>query len=77
MKHITKKSARLVGSAGSLAALLDAIQNKMYWTVQDTRTSEFFACRFGECMDIETGRGWKDDAVIICTNSGRWGLYFV
>ena len=77
MKQITKKAAHLVGSAGSLADLLRMIQDKLFWTIKDTRAAERFTAKWGEVLEIETGRGWKDDAVIVCTNGGRWGLYFV
>lgn len=76
MKAITKKAAKLVGSAGSLADLIELIQGRMYWRISDTRPAEQFFVRWGEAFEIETGRGWKDDALIVCTR-GRWGLYFV
>ena len=76
MKAITKKGARLVGSAGSLADLLRMIQEKMYWTVRDTRPAKNYAVRWGEAFELETTKGWKDDALIVCAR-GRRGLYFI
>lgn len=77
MKTITKKSARLVGSAGSLAALLELIRERMFWNIQETRPSEQFTAKFGAVFDLRTGRGWMDDAAIISTGNGRFGLYFL
>ena len=77
MKSITKKSARLVGSAGSLEDLLQAIRERMFWTVNDTRVSAEYTAKFGTVYDLQTGRGWSTDAVIIRANRGRWGLYFI
>lgn len=77
MKSITKKSARLVGSAGSLSDIVNLIQSRWYWTIRDTRPSEQFSLRWGDAFDIETPKsGWKDDAFIACSG-GRWGFYLV
>lgn len=77
MVILTKQNLMLIGSAGSLQALLDAIVKRMYWSVATIpqQESERYCSKLGICYDISNANGVVQGMVVICGRKGRWSLY--
>ncbi len=75
MKKLAKKDLHLMGSAGNLDALREAIVKRCYWSMVDTAVSKTYESRLGTVYDVINGNGLCDNLVIINGKNGRWSFY--
>lgn len=76
MKKLQKEQLRLVGSAGSLADLLEMIRTRMYWTIEAVRPSEQFIVGRKPVFDICAPFGLHQNVCIV-KDARRYKLYII